>query len=98
MKCVSSKESYSLSIQRQNKNGWNPDINRNFGIKILLDKAPKSITLNSIRIKKTGLDKPGNEWFDKMSEKAIWSWDKETNTCRIKWLDKEIPTEIVIHK
>jgi alpha-glucosidase len=97
VKCVSDEESLSVSIQRLNQNGWKTETARNFGIKMHLDQAPQSVTLNSVKLKQTIPQKLGLGWYD-ASEKATWSWDKLSATCWIKFQDSGIPTEIVIKK
>jgi len=97
VKCISAKESWNISIQRKDENGRKTDAVRNFGIKIRLDQAPKSILLNSGKLKKNNPEKLEESWAE-ISKKAIWSWDKQTNTCCIKWPDDGFATEIVIKK
>ena len=97
IKCVSTKESWNLSLQKTNKNSTNKSVSRNFGIKILLEQSPKTILLNSEKLKKTSAEKLEKSEFV-VSKKASWSWDKETNTCSIQWADNEIETMIKIIK
>ncbi|MCX6219728.1 MAG: DUF4968 domain-containing protein [Bacteroidia bacterium] len=97
VKCVSSKETWNVSILRHNEGGRNPETDRNFGIKIHLEQAPQSILLNSGKLKSTNPDKLEKSWYE-ISEKAVWNWDKRTNTCSIKLQDNGTPTEIVINK
>jgi alpha-glucosidase len=96
-KCVTAKETWNLSIIRRGENGHNPAITRNIGIKIHLEKAPQSIVVNSAKLKSTSLENLEKGWYE-ISEKAVWSWDKPTNTCWIKLQDNGNPTEIVIKK
>ncbi|MFY9150594.1 MAG: TIM-barrel domain-containing protein, partial [Prolixibacteraceae bacterium] len=97
VKCVSGKEEWKVSILRRDENGRNPDTDRNIGIKIHLEKAPESVVLNSVKLKQTSLDKLEKGWYETV-DKAVWNWDKLSNTCWIKFQDKDLPTEIVIKK
>jgi len=97
VKCVSAKEAWNVSVLRHNENGRNPETDRNFGIKIHLEQAPQSIFLNSVKLKLTSPDKLEKCWYE-ISEKAVWNWDKRTNTCLIKLQDNGTQTEIAINK
>lgn len=97
VKCVSGKEEWKVSVLRRDENGRKPETGRNIGIKIHLEKAPESVVLNSVKLKQTGLDKLEKSWYE-TADKAVWNWDKLTNTCWIKFQDKDLPTEIVIKK
>ena len=94
IKCVSSKEDFNVTIITKNEDGWNQNKNRIFGIKIHLDKAPKSIFSDALKFKQT---KAGNQ-NDATSEKAGWSWDKTTKICRIIWTGNMQSTNIIIRK
>ena len=97
VKCVSGKEEWKVNVLRHHENGSNPDTDRNIGVKIHLEKAPESVVSNSVKLKQTDLDKLGKGWYE-TADKAVWSWDKLTNTCWIKLQDNGLPTEIVIKK
>ncbi len=97
VKCVSGKEEWKVSVLRRDENGHNPETERNIGIKIHLEKAPESVVLNSVKLKQTSLDKLEKGWYE-TADKAVWNWDKLTNTCWIKLQDNGLPTEIVIKK
>jgi alpha-glucosidase len=97
VKCVSAKEAWKVSILRRDENGRNPETERNIGIKIHLEKEPESVVLNSVKLKQTSLDKLEKGWYE-TADKAVWNWDKLSNTCWIKFQDKDLPTEIVIKK
>lgn len=97
VKCVSGKEEWKVSFLRRDENGRNPETGRNIGIKIHLEKEPESVVLNSDKLKQIGLDKLEKSWYE-TADKAVWNWDKLTNTCWIKFQEKDLPTEIVIKK
>jgi len=97
VKCLSAKEEWKISILRRNENGQKTEPDRNFGIKIHLERAPKSVVLNSVNLKQTGLDKLQRSWFE-IADNALWSWDKQSNTCWIKFQDNGLQTEIIIKK
>ncbi|MDO9258123.1 MAG: glycoside hydrolase family 31 protein [Bacteroidales bacterium] len=97
VKCKSTKEAWNFSIQQQGERVRTPEANRNFGVKIHLDQAPKAISIKSTKLKPVSLEKLEKSWYE-ITEKAVWSWDKTTNTCWIKLSDTGSPTDIEIKK
>jgi alpha-glucosidase len=97
VKCKTLKEAWNLSIQYQGERGSYTEADRNFGIRIHLDQAPQSITIKSAKLKSVSFEKLDKSWYE-ISEKAVWSWDKTTNTCWIKLHDNGTPTDIEIKK
>jgi len=96
VKCVSANDGWEISVQHR-KNEWKPEQARNLGIKIHLEQAPKTVVFNSGKLKQTNHEKLEKGWYD-TSENLVWSWDKLTNTCWVKWRDNESPAEITIKK
>ncbi len=97
VKCTSAKEGWNVSVQRRNENGSTSEGNRNLGIRIRMEQVPKEIVMNAAKMKSVSPDKLEKGWYG-ITDKAVWSWDKATNTCWIKWLDNEIKAEIEIRK
>jgi alpha-glucosidase len=97
IRCISAKDELNIDISTKNENGWNSNKNSNFGIKIHLDKAPESISIDAKKLKQTGNDKLEKS-ADSNNEKPVWSWDKLTKTCRIIWRRSESFAKIIIKK
>ncbi|HEY3369378.1 MAG TPA: TIM-barrel domain-containing protein [Prolixibacteraceae bacterium] len=97
LKCVYAKEAWTLNIHPQEGNQRKPETERNMGIKIHLDKAPQSVTVNSQKLKQIRLDKLEKGWLER-TDKAVWSWDQPTGTCWIKLQDNGIAIEMIIKK
>jgi alpha-glucosidase len=97
VKCTSAKGTWNVSVQRRNEKGQITETIRNFGIKIHLDQAPQSIVFNSSNLKQSSYDKLEKSWYE-VAEKAVWSWDKQTNCCCIKWPDSGVSAEFTIKK
>jgi len=97
IKCISTKEELNIGLNTKEENGWHKNRIRNVGIKIHLNQAPESISMDSEKIKKTGIDKL-NKKMESVTDKAEWSWDKTTNTCLIIWHESALTTHIVIKK
>jgi alpha-glucosidase len=97
IKCISTKDELNIGIDTKNENGWNSNKNHNFGIKIHLDQAPKSVLVDSEKLKQINSDK-----LEKMketeSEKSIWSWNRNTKTCIIMFCEKGLASEINLKK
>jgi alpha-glucosidase len=97
IKCLSAKDELNIGIETKNENGWNQKIIRKFGIKIHLDQAPKSISIGTDKLKQVGPDKL-ERTTESTIEKAVWSWDKQTRTCRIIGNENEFSAKVVIKK
>jgi len=97
VKCKSTKETWNLSILNHSEIFRNQEAVRNFGIRIHLDKTPQSVSINSTKLKSVSPDKLEKSW-NEISDKAVWSWDKTTSTCLIKFPDNGTPTDIIIKK
>jgi len=95
--CESAKKTWNLNIHRQEEGGNNPETHRNFGVRIHLEQTPQSIILNSAKLKMNSLEKLEKGWYE-ISGKAVWCWDKTTNTCWIKLPDNGSSSEIIINK
>ena len=95
--CFSQKDAWNLSIIQHQESLKRDKSNRNFGIRIHLDKAPKEILAGSDKLKSTSLEKIEKGWYE-ISDKAYWCWDKSTNTCWIKLPDNGTITGIIIKK
>jgi len=95
--CISAKDELNIDITTENENGWNSNKNSNFGIKIHLDKAPESISIDAKKLKQIGNDKL-EKLTDSNTEKPVWSWDKLTKTCRIVWSRSDLSAKIIIKK
>lgn len=84
IKCISAKDELNIGIETKNERGWDSNNIRNFGIKIHLDQAPKSILKGTDKLKQIGSDKLEKK-AESNPKKAVWSWDKATKTCRVIW-------------
>jgi alpha-glucosidase len=94
IKSISTNDFVSFTIVTKNEEGWSPNKIRNFGIKIHLDHAPASISIDNEKLKQSGSDK----LLESTREIAAWSWDKQTKTCRIKWQEKVLTTKISLKR
>jgi alpha-glucosidase len=97
VKCISEKEAWNLRILYPGESGSKHEANRNIGIRMHLDKAPKAISVNSSNLKLLSHEKIENSWYE-ISDKAVWSWDKTTNTCWVKLPDTGSPVDFLIKK
>jgi len=95
--CLSQKEAWNLSIIHHKEGMKSEQSNRNFGIRIHLEKAPAQVLAGSDKLKSTSLEKLEKGWYE-ISDKAYWCWDKSTNTCWIKLPDNGTITGIIIKK
>jgi alpha-glucosidase len=97
VKCKSTKETWNLSILNHSEIFRNQEAVRNIVIRIHLDKTPQSVSINSTKLKSVSPDKLEKSW-NEISDKAVWSWDKTTSICLIKFSDNGSPTDIIIKK
>jgi alpha-glucosidase len=95
MKYISANDFVNFTVVTKDERGWSPNKNRNFGIKIHLDKAPKYVSIDSIKFRQTGPDKT-----DKItkSKAAAWSWDKLTGICKITWQENVSTTTVTVKR
>jgi len=92
--CISSKNQLDIGIEIENKNEYKSGIPKSFGIKIHLEQAPETITIDSKKMQQIKSSKmPVSE-----SENAFWTWNKITKTCQISWPESEKSTKIIIKK
>jgi alpha-glucosidase len=94
VKCVSSKEAYTISIKNAISKGYQPE-SRNSVIKMRMEKAPVNVSLNSARLKSVKAQAMTAE-MDILNEKSMWNWDKQTNILLIKCAANISNAEIVI--
>lgn len=95
--CFSQKEAWNLSIIQNQVGMKSTEPNRNLGIRIHLDKAPREVLVDTGKLKSTSLDKLEKSWYE-ISDKPSWCWDKASNTCWVKLPDNGIATHIFIKK
>lgn len=84
IKCVSSADSYDISVSEKALNGFESKTNRNLGIRIYLEKCPSSVTFNGVKAKKVNAKNIENGWYE-ISDKIYWSWDETESVCLIKF-------------
>lgn len=95
VKCLTTKEGYSIQLTCSSQNGFQAVSKRNSGIKIRIKQAPKEIVMNTTKLKQIAPEKLESSW-ESLSDKAVWSWDKKTGICLIKWQNNEGTTSIEI--
>lgn len=97
LKCTVAKDELIIAISTSNKNGWNQNKSRIFGLKIHLDQAPKSVMIGTDKLKQIGLEKL-EKLTESNTEKAVWCWDKTTKTCRIIWHESGLTARVNIKR
>jgi alpha-glucosidase len=97
VKCFTSVASYDISLEQENKNGWRSESTHNVIIKMHLDKQPKAILIDSVKIKSVSYDKM-NKNYNEIADKAQWCWDKQSLTCYIKLKNNDLQASVIVSK
>jgi len=84
VKCVSSADSYDISVSEKALNGFESQQNRNLGIRIYLEKCPSAVIFNETRAKKVNTQNIEDGWYE-IADKIYWSWDETDSSCLIKF-------------
>jgi alpha-glucosidase len=89
IKCVSSADSWVISVSKKALNGFESQQNRNLGIRIYLEKCPSSVIFNEVKAKKVNTQNIEDGWYE-ITDKIYWSWDETESACLIKFADSGI--------
>ena len=95
IKCVSTADSWNISISKKALNGFESAQNRNLGIRIYLEKCPSSVIFNEVKAKKVNVKSIEDGWYE-ISGKIYWSWDETDSSCLIKFADSGIDESGII--
>lgn len=93
---VTQKDGYTVKVAQREEKGFAPKGARSLIIKMHTIKAPRSVLVNSEKLKSA---KPGafQQAVDKDAEKMIWTWDEKAGITYIKIPDTGDSTEIKIN-
>ena len=93
---IATKEHLVVTIDARDEKGFKPAGARNFIVKVHTDMKPKTVTVNSDKIKKTKPDVLKTS-ADNDVEKLMWSYDEIAGIISIKVPDTGKATEITIN-
>lgn len=93
---VTQKDGYVVKVNAREEKGFKPQGIRSLILKLHMDDAPKSIAVNSGKIK-TVKQAAFEQTIEKDVEQMLWSWDKNTGIASIKIPDTGKMMEIKIN-
>lgn len=93
--CLSRQDGYEVTVAAREEKGYQP-AERNLMLKLYLEEAPKSVSVNSAKVKKKKLTRIEEGLEDDHS--TLWNWDKESGICYIRLPDTGAETIIQVTK